>query len=161
METMSPFHVHNFVVAFHEQSLDDERPGEEKPLCKGAFSEVTGLEATMEPKEVKEGGRSYGSAQRAGPVSFGTVVLKRGLTDSADLWKWFELLAGGQYAWRLTASVSLMDGSGKTLWKWRLRRCLPVKFSAADLNATSSEVGIEELHLAHEGLELVSAGGRR
>ena len=38
---------------------------------------------------------------------------------------------------------------------WGLARALPVKFKAADLNARGSEVGIEELHLAHEGLSLL------
>ena len=44
---------------------------------------------------------------------------------------------------------------------WVLERALPVKFKAADLNAKGTEVGIEELHLAHEGLrlELPGAGG--
>jgi len=40
--------------------------------------------------------------------------------------------------------------------RWALRRAIPVKFKAADLNAKGSEIGIEELHLAHEGLVLVS-----
>jgi hypothetical protein len=31
-----------------------------------------------------------------------------------------------------------------------------VKFKATDLNAKGSEIGIEELHLAHEGLRLIS-----
>jgi hypothetical protein len=31
-----------------------------------------------------------------------------------------------------------------------------VKFKAADLNARGTEVGIEELHLAHEGLTLIA-----
>ena len=39
---------------------------------------------------------------------------------------------------------------------WVLRHAMPVKFKTADLNAKASEVGIEELHVAHEGLELVS-----
>jgi hypothetical protein len=29
---------------------------------------------------------------------------------------------------------------------------MPVKFKFADLNAKGTEVGIEELHLVHEGL---------
>jgi hypothetical protein len=35
---------------------------------------------------------------------------------------------------------------------------LPVKFKAADFNAKGAEVGIEELHLAHEGLRLEMPG---
>lgn len=32
---------------------------------------------------------------------------------------------------------------------------MPIKFKAADLNARGTEIGIEELHLAHEGLSLM------
>ena len=41
---------------------------------------------------------------------------------------------------------------------WVLDRALPVKFKAAEFNAKGSEVGIEELHLAHEGLRLERPG---
>ena len=34
----------------------------------------------------------------------------------------------------------------------RLFRALPIKFKTGDLNAKATEVGIEELHVAHEGL---------
>jgi hypothetical protein len=35
---------------------------------------------------------------------------------------------------------------------------MPVKFKAADLNAKGTDIGIEELHLAHEGLRLYGDG---
>ena len=35
---------------------------------------------------------------------------------------------------------------------WRLKQALPTKFKTADLNSQASEIAIEELHLAHEGL---------
>jgi hypothetical protein len=35
-----------------------------------------------------------------------------------------------------------------------LKRALPVKFEAPDLNGASNDVAIEELTLAYEGLEL-------
>lgn len=158
MEKMSPFFAHRFHVDFYADDLDDGG-AEAIAVCEGAFSEITGLEATMEPKEIKEGGRNYGSAQRVGGVSFGTVVLKRGLTTSRDLWRWFELINQGGFAHRRTARITLMDGAGEPVWRWSLRRCLPVKFKSADLNASGGEVGIEELHLAHEGLAMESTGG--
>jgi phage tail-like protein len=40
--------------------------------------------------------------------------------------------------------------------RWRLDNALPIKFKAADLNARSAEVGIEELQIAHEGLTLLN-----
>jgi phage tail-like protein len=60
----------------------------------GAFSEVSGLEATMEHKVIKEGGRNYGPAIRIGQVSFATVVLKRGIVEVGNLWNWWSLFTG-------------------------------------------------------------------
>ena len=158
MESMAPLFPHRFHVDFQTDDLNDQ-PGKSVPVCEGSFSEVTGLEATMSPKEIKEGGRNYGVAQRMGPVSFGTVVLKRGFTTNRDLWAWFELLNGGGYATRRTAFVTVMDSTGKPVWRWSLKRCLPTKFKTADLKGSAGEIGIEELHLAHEGLRMEAIPG--
>lgn len=128
-------------------------------VCGSAFSDCTGLEATMEPKLIKAGGANYGATQRAGTVSFATVVLKRGFTRSRDLFRWFQTVGGGGYAYRLAAEIAVQDTQGQTVLTWGLDRCLPVKFKAADLNAKGTDIGIEELHLAHEGLRLLDAGG--
>ncbi len=146
--------VFRFQVRFHRVSGS----GGSVDVCAGAFSECTGLEATMEPKTIKAGGVNYGAAQRPGAVTFATVVLKRGMTSSRDLFKWFQLVAGGAYAYRLSAEINMQNAAGDAIVTWGLDNCLPVKFKAADLNAKGTEVGIEELHLAHEGLRLIDGG---
>jgi phage tail-like protein len=108
----------------------------------------------MEPKVIKEGGRNYGAAQRAGPVTFATVILKRGMTTTRDLWSWFEMVSGGAYAHRLSAYITMNDIAGLPVMTWKLTNVMPVKFKSADLNAKGTDVGIEELHLAHEGISL-------
>jgi phage tail-like protein len=153
-----PLHVFNFHVRFKRDALLGPPEGTETPLCSGAFAECTGLEATIEPKVIKEGGANYGAAQRMGRVSFATVILKRGMTTTRDLWDWFQMVAGGAYAYRLAVEIEMRDTAGRPVITWGLARALPVKFKAADLNARGSEVGIEELHLAHEGLTLLSPG---
>ena len=60
----------------------------------GAFSEISGLEATMEHKVIKEGGRNYGPAMRIGQVNFATVILKRGIVERDNLWNWWSLFTG-------------------------------------------------------------------
>lgn len=127
-------------------------------VCSGAFAECTGLEATMEPKVIKVGGLNYGAVQRAGTVTFATVILKRGMTSTRHLWQWWQMVAGGGYAHRRNAEIAMQDGEGNTVLTWGLDHCLPVKFKCADLNAKTGEVAIEELHLAHEGLRLLSTG---
>ena len=155
----TPLGVFRFHVSFRPQPLRGAA-GSELPLCQGAFADCTGLEATMEPKVIKVGGANYGAVQRAGPVSFATVVLKRGMTRSRDnrqaLWDWFASVAGGAYAYRMEVEIERRNGRDEPVLRGALRRALPVKFKAADLDARGTEVGIEELHLAHEGLVLVS-----
>lgn len=156
---VDPFHVFNFGVEFKESRLQGTNQ-KIKNLCSGAFSECSGLEATMEPKVIKEGGRNYGAVQRVGRVSFATVILKRGMTTSQDLWRWFEMTSlNGAYTYRLTATISLCDRIGKEQLRWQLENALPIKFKTADLNAKSTDVGIEELHIAHEGLTLLPSSG--
>jgi phage tail-like protein len=87
------------------------------------------------------------------------VVLKRGMTASRDMATWFQLVAGGSYAYRLSAEIEVQNPAGEPVLTWGLDECLPVKFKAADLNAKGTEVGVEELHLVHQGLRLFVAGG--
>ena len=151
---IGPYHTFRFVVTFKEDAFAGGS-ATDVPLCRGAFAECTGLEATMEPKVIKEGGRNYGTAQRAGPVTFATVILKRGMTFNHDLWKWFELLTSdGGYAYRLAATITMQDIAGNPVLEWKLEKAMPTKFKAADLNAKNSDLAVEELHIVHEGLTL-------
>jgi phage tail-like protein len=78
--------------AFHVSFETDGSDVPAEPF--GAFSEISGLEATMEHKVIKEGGRNYGPAIRVGPVSFATVILKRGIVEVDNLWNWWSLFTG-------------------------------------------------------------------
>lgn len=151
---------------FRVEFVDAGAGGEAAPLCAGAFSECSGLEATMEPFAIREGGWNGAQRQRAGRVSHATVVLKRGVTATAHLWRWFELVGGGAYALRLHARVvHLAPGedpeTGAGALVWRMANALPVKFKAADFSAQGDAVAIEELHFVHEGLSLQQPGGGR
>jgi len=127
----------------------------------GGFTEVTGLEATMEAKAIKEGGHNYGVHQRPGQVTFATVVLKRGMMESRHLWRWWALWAGADGAenggWGLSSRCNVaiaLIRDRRPVIGWRLENAMPVKFRAGDLNARGTEVAIEELHLVHEGLHM-------
>jgi phage tail-like protein len=150
--TITPLHVFRFQVDFYSDSLSDDGSHVPIAVCGGAFAECTGLEATMEPKVIKEGGRNYGAAQRAGGITFTTVVLKRGVSTNRNLWQIFNSISSGLFAPRLQVIITLRDGQGAPIIGWQLARAMPVKFKFADLNAKGTEVGIEELHLVHEGL---------
>jgi phage tail-like protein len=97
-----------------------------------SFAECAGIEATMEPKTIKEGGRNYGTAQRAGLITFATVVLKRGVSTDRTMWQRFSAIAAGQYAQRLQVKITLLDGAMNPLMAWQLIHAMPVKFKFAD-----------------------------
>jgi phage tail-like protein len=149
-----PMHVFRFQVDFKESMLGNSE-GEKVSLCSGAFSECSGLEASMEAKTIKEGGRNWGVIQRTGKTSFATLVLKRGMTTTRDLWTWYEFVGTGKYAHRLNAIITVFNTLGEAVLAWKIENAMPIKFKAADLNATGSDIAIEELHMAHEGLSLL------
>ena len=129
------------------------------PLCAAAFSEASGLEATMEPKTFREGGRNVGDRQLPGRVTFQPVVLKRGVTTVQHLWRWFELVAGRRYAIRLDARLVVLGPGADPMTapgqlEWRMRDCLPTRFRAPTFQAKDHEVAVEELHFVHQGLSL-------
>jgi phage tail-like protein len=161
-ETMAmPLSGFNFHVAIEVA----DAKGEKSPqLCNGSFSEVSGLEASMEAKAIKSGGRNYGAHQRAGMVNFASVVLKRGMSDVRDLWKWWDLVgAGGKYgkASRCTVYVTHLDEQRRPVLVWKLENAMPVKFKAGDFSSKSADVAIEELHFVHEGLSIEPPGGSK
>ena len=157
-DPLYPLSLFRFQVDFERVALTSGDSLGPVTLCHGAFSDCTGLEATMEPKVIKGGGWNYGAQQRAGPTTFATVILKRGMTTSRDLWKWFsQINEAGKYAFRLNVTIRVpapkeeLPGTAITIC---LFRALPIKFKCADLSARATEVGIEELHLAHEGMSI-------
>jgi phage tail-like protein len=149
---LTPLHVFRFHVDFFTDSLANTSSHEQFPVCSGSFAECTGLEATMEPKVIKEGGRNYGNAQRAGTTTFATVVLKRGISSNRNMFQIFNSISTGMFAPRMQVTINLFDIDGSAALAWQLDRAMPIKYKFADLNARNAEIGIEELHLVHEGL---------
>jgi phage tail-like protein len=148
-----PFVSFNFRI---EISVD----GLSKQLCEASFSEVDGLEMTVEPKTIREGGRNTGPVHMLGPVGYGNLTLKRGMTPNFDLWRWFERVnTPGQFGLRGSAQVLLLASTAGTETvnaRWVLSGCLPIKLKAPTLNAKEGQVAVEELQIAYESLSLES-----
>lgn len=154
---MGEFVPFRFEVSLHWQG---------EILCKGYFSEVSGLEFTMEPRAIPEGGRNWGEHQRVGQTKFSPIVLKRGVTDMDDLWVWFEAVnRGANFATRVSGEIVVMgselddNDEPKPVLTWSLQGVLPTRFKGADLSSTASQVAIEELTLVHEGMSLQTHRG--
>jgi phage tail-like protein len=129
------------------------------PLCAGAFSECDGLEMSQEVKTIRVGGNNGAQIRMAGPTSYGTLTLKRGMTDSFDLWDWFEQSIASP---ALTAHASVVVQAPKRTTpqvRFDLQGCRPLKLKAPPLNAKDGLVAIEELQVAYQTLKLKRPSG--
>ena len=128
------------------------------PLARAAFSECDGLEMTQEVKTLREGGNPLRVHRLAGAPGCGQLTLKRGVTEGADLWRWFSDSLR-QPALRAGVTVIALQADGRTPWaRFVLDRCLPVKLKAPALNARDGAIAVEELQLAYETLDWQEAG---
>lgn len=147
MADVQPFTTFNFWVNL-------QLPGEDRVLCEAAFSECDGLEMSMAPKTIREGGNNGRQIHLVGPVSYGQLTLKRGMTSDFGLWKWFErtqrerdLRASGDVQIRAPNSTDVDV-------RFSLTGCLPVKLKAPALSGKDGQIAIEEMQIVYETLAL-------
>ena len=130
-------------------------------LGDGGFQEVSGLEVEMDVSDYEEGGRNDTVVRRVGRAKFQPLVCKRGMLGPTDgeaepeLWQWFQdIVSGVRPVRRYDGTVHARNQADATMASWRFFRAVPIKIVGPQLNAKSGEIAIEELHLAHEGLQL-------
>lgn len=129
-----------------------QRFGLTSSLCGGQFSELDGLDMTSEVKTVREGGNNLSQIHLVGPLTYGNLTLKRGMTTNLDLWKWFKAAAGGVADGRGTmaqGSVEIRDAANTPQLLFELADCLPVKIKGPAFNAKDGAVAIEEMQIAY------------
>lgn len=121
-----------------------------------AFSECSGLQMETKLFEYQEGGNNSTTLRFPENTSYGNVTLKRGITASNDLINWHLDVVNSQFSKSRPANVAIVlhDEKGNEVKRWNLIRALPVKWTGPDLKASSSEVAIEALEFAHEGIEV-------
>lgn len=143
-QQMQPFGAFNFIV----EIVPD---GDSKPLAGAAFSDCDGLEVSQEVKTLREGGNNNRVHRLAGPVSFGQLTLKRGVTQGLDLWTWFDRSLANP-ALRAGITISVLRHDHSEWGRFVLSRCLPVRLKAPTLNARDGNVAVEEVQIAYEAL---------
>ncbi len=67
------------------------------------------------------------------------------------LYEWLDGITEGTIE-RKTVTITAIDEAGDDAASWQMINAWPVKYTAPDFNATGSEVAMESLEIAHEGL---------
>lgn len=118
------------------------------------FSECAGLEGTLELKDYGEGGNNGRTLHFPTRMTWSNIRLKRGLGSSDELWDWHWEFVQGRGR-RRDGLVTLHDERGGAVKAWQFFRGIPVKWTGPALAAAQSQLAIEELEIAHEGLEQI------
>jgi phage tail-like protein len=126
-------------------------------VTKAGFSEVSGLTTDTNVMEYREGSdNNHGvntTRQLVGLAKFNRIVLKWGATQDRSLWEWRLSVLQGQTQ-RQSGSISLLDEGRNKVMSWSFHDGWPVKWEGPALSAKTSEVAIQTLEIAHEGLVL-------
>ena len=101
------------------------------------FAEVSRLSSTTDEERVHR---------------YETVILRRALTQSTDLYDWRRRIASGRND-RRAVTIQQLDAAGGTVVNaWRLDGAWPCRWSGPSFDASATAVATEELELAYDDL---------
>jgi phage tail-like protein len=125
---------------------------------KGSFAECSGLEASMDPIEYRNGSEDFTVRKIPGLKKFTNIVLKRGIIGDLTLWNWIlEGLNGTVH--RTEGAIILLDEAKQEVMRWQFKRGWAAKYTVAGFNAKNNEIAMETLEIAHEGLSIDGQAG--
>jgi len=142
------------------------------------FNECSGLSMEREVKRVREGGTNDFEWLLPTQITYGNITLKRGITYNRELWRWFRWgILDGQ-VWGVHSvpgagtvinllkmagvivpqgthmSIILGTVDGKKARHWDVIGAIPVKWTGPQMQSGSDQVAVEELEIAHQGIDL-------
>ncbi len=116
------------------------------------FKSVSGIKYEMETLAVREGGQNATTYQLFNGTKWSNVTLKQGYTKDSKLLAWRDEWNDPVNANRYDITVTLLDTALMAQSAWKLHRCMPVKWEISEFDASKSELAIETIELAHEGI---------
>lgn len=132
--------------------------GSQEPVD-GYFMECQGFQRSQEVIEICEttsqkwgkNGTSYGRVVRTkipGNSKSENVVLRRGLTISMTMWKWFNAVEEANWAQQCkNGDLTIYNQAAEEQARFRLQGAWPTRYKIADVKGGSNELEIEEVEL--------------
>lgn len=122
-------------------------------MASTAFASCDGLEISIDVIQVADGNSKLRLFNKQpGLVHCHNIVLRRGLTRSSELWDWFDKATHGQVE-RRTGAITVLDNDIQPVRRYVFRDAWPCRWKSLVLDASRSDVLIEELELAVETIE--------
>ncbi len=119
-----------------------------------SFAEATIPDTTTDSVDYREGTDLPFQKKLSGLTKYGNITLKRGLTDSVEIYQWRKSVEdAGAIKARKNISLVLIDEEGNDKARWDIMEAWPTKYSPSGFSAKANEVVIETLELVHEGIK--------
>ncbi|MEO6774980.1 MAG: phage tail protein [Kofleriaceae bacterium] len=119
------------------------------------FKSVSGLRYETEVVPVRAGGVNDTTYNLVGATKWTNLVFKQGFTKSSALIDWRQKWMQGTMA-RIGGTITQLDTALQPQARWTFTRGWPCKWDIAEFDASKSELAIETLELAHDGLTYVA-----
>ena len=118
------------------------------------FLECSGIKTSAKVFEIEEGGVNDRVHKFVGESTWDNVILRWGTHSSRALQTWRERCLEGDHAARSSGAITLYGSDGEPVERFDLLDVWPVRWSGPDLDASGSDLAIEELEIAHEGVRV-------
>jgi phage tail-like protein len=125
-------------------------------IQEGVFRDVAGLESETAVIEHRVTGKSGNLIVHKipGELKWSNLVLRRGITDDTRLHDWRKKIEEGQIETnRKNGTITCFAPDNSVVAKYTFKRAWCCKWKGPGLDASKNELAIEEIELAHEGLE--------
>jgi phage tail-like protein len=121
-------------------------------IIQASFTECSGFGATTEVIETREGGDNTTVRKLPGKTTYKNLTLKWGLTNSNELWTWYQQVVEGNVI-RKNGSIVVYDLANHVeVVRWNFIRAWPTDWEGPTFTAQGTDIAIETLVLAHEGI---------
>ena len=117
----------------------------------GFFKSVTGLKFETEVVPVSAGGANDTTFQLPGATKWGNLVFKQGFMSSSALIAWRTSWLKGDMK-RSDGTIIQLNTALKPAAQWKFTHGWPCKWQIGEFDASKSELAVETLEIAHEGL---------
>jgi len=119
------------------------------------FSEVSGMNIENKVIEYRDGiSPEFSKIKMPGMREYSNISLKRGtFKGDNEFYKWLNTISLNTVD-RRDLTISLLNEKHEPVVVWKVQNHFPNKVQSTYLKADGSDVAIEQLDLAHEGLTI-------
>jgi phage tail-like protein len=121
-------------------------------IVSSSFASVEGVGSEIEVVEYREGSDPNEVILKSGVVRTGPIILKRGVSENAELWAWFDEYTNEEPT-KKCMSIVLLDHTRSEKARYNFCGCWPSAYYIEPLESSPSNVAYEVLVVQCETMD--------